>query len=97
LIGSGKKAQAEAAAKEKASTEKKEGGKASQDSSRRTRREQMEDLTAKITSTPLGGIRPARLAAVPETTIFGLPTVRSRKPGFVKRLSDNTVFMIFYD
>ncbi|KAJ3333779.1 hypothetical protein HDU76_003593 [Blyttiomyces sp. JEL0837] len=48
-----------------------------------------DDLTPKITSTPMGGIRPRRLASVPETHVFGVPTVRTRAPGFVKRLSDN--------
>ncbi|KAJ3195111.1 hypothetical protein HK101_001088 [Irineochytrium annulatum] len=58
-------------------------------SARLRKQKMMEEIAPKITSTPVGGVRPERYALVPETMVFGLPTVRGRKrPGYHKKLDD---------
>jgi hypothetical protein len=98
LIGSGKKAREAAAAAEKEREHGEEQQPTNMPKSKamqlQLKWDRSDELSPKITTTPMGGIRPQRLAEVPEDMIFGVPTVRRRRPGFVKRLADNTVGVV---
>ncbi|KAJ3415676.1 2-hexaprenyl-6-methoxy-1,4-benzoquinone methyltransferase [Chytridiales sp. JEL 0842] len=101
LLGFGEKARAAAALAEQRAAESKAKGIQEPPPSNMPRSKAMQvklkwdradELSPKITGTAMGGIRPQRFADVSEKIVFGVPTVRRRRPGFVKRLSDNTTY-----
>ncbi|KAJ3241869.1 hypothetical protein HDU81_009731 [Chytriomyces hyalinus] len=101
LLGSGAKVQAEAREKLKAEEEEKLRGTANLTDSKQIRGRramaqarhdaQEGDITSKITSIPFESDKSEKAL---QQVIFGLPTVRSRnpafRPGFFKKLADNT-------